>query len=109
MQLDPYSLCTDGSSDEGLVKMNPLLVRVFDDKKGRVTTQLLDMGTCRSSTAESLFETMDKVISESEVPWENCVALGVDNTAVNVGCRNSIKTRVLQKNSSTVLHVKLKW
>ena len=25
-----YSLCTDSSNDEGLVKMNPLLVHVFD-------------------------------------------------------------------------------
>ena len=28
----------------------------------------------------------------------NCVGAGVDNTSVNNGCNNSIKTRVLQKN-----------
>ena len=35
MKRKPYSLCTDGSNDERLVKMNPLLVRVFEDEKER--------------------------------------------------------------------------
>ena len=49
MKREPYCLRTDGSNDEGLVKMNPLLVRVFDDEKGKVISQLLDMGrvSCR--------------------------------------------------------------
>ena len=93
MKREPYSLCTDGSNDEGLVKMNPLLVRVFDDEKGKMISQLLDMGTCKLSTAEALFGNMDKIISEASVSWENCVAVGVDNTAVNIGSRNSIMTR----------------
>ena len=67
MKREPYSLCTDGSNDEGLVKINPLLVRVFDDEKGKVIPQLLDMGTCKLSTAEALFGNMDKIISEAVV------------------------------------------
>ena len=43
MKRELYSLCTDGSNDEGLVKMNPLLVRVFDNEKGKVISQLLDI------------------------------------------------------------------
>ena len=78
MKREPYSLCTDGSNDEGLVKMNPLLVRVFDDEKENVISQLLDMGTCKLLTAEALFGNMDKIISEAGVSWENCVAVGVD-------------------------------
>ena len=30
-------------------------------------------------------------------PWHNCVGVGVDNTSVNLGKRNSIMTRVMQK------------
>lgn len=30
MQQSPYSLCIDGSNDTGLLKMNPLTVRIFD-------------------------------------------------------------------------------
>ena len=45
MKEDPYTLCTDGSNDEGLVKLNPLLVRVFNINEGKVVSQLLDMCT----------------------------------------------------------------
>ena len=46
MKQDPYTLCTDGSNDEGLVKLNPLLIRVFDINEDKVMSQLLDK--CRS-------------------------------------------------------------
>ena len=36
-------------------------------------------------------------------PWGMCTALGVDNTSVNIGVRNSIKSRVLQKNKATYI------
>ena len=35
MKRELCSLCMDGSNDEGLVRMNPLLVRLFDDEKER--------------------------------------------------------------------------
>ena len=62
----PYSLAVDDSSDNGLQKMNPLTVRIFDVKRGRVTTQLLDM--CLTSgwdggTAAAIFEKIDEKIS----------------------------------------------
>ena len=50
MKEDPYALCTDGSNDEGLVKLNPLLVRVFDINEGEVVPQLLDMCTSKKMT-----------------------------------------------------------
>ena len=36
--------------------------------------------------------------TKHSISWDNCVGLGVDNTSVNMSCRNSIKTRVLEKN-----------
>ena len=47
--------------------MNPLLVCSFDKEKGKVIFPLLDMGTCKLSTAEALFGNMDKIISEPTV------------------------------------------
>ena len=44
---------------------------------------------------------MDKIISEAGVSWEKCVAVGVDNTAVNIGNRNLIMTRVRKQNPSS--------
>ena len=54
-----------------------------------------------SATAEAIFNKMDETLIENEISWDNCIGLGVDNTSVNIGIRNSIRTRVLTKNSST--------
>ena len=32
MRQQPYSICIDGSNDSGLQKMNPIIVRVFDNE-----------------------------------------------------------------------------
>ena len=64
-------------------------------------TRFLDMcltSGVQAATAESIFNEMDKVLLDNGIEWSNCVGVGVDNTSVNIGCNNSIKTRVLQKN-----------
>ena len=53
----------DSSNDNGLQKMNPLNVRIFDIQRGCVTTQLLDI--CLTSrrdggTAAAIFEKIDE-------------------------------------------------
>ena len=87
----------DGSNDNELEKMNPVTIRIYDLNHNKVTT---DMCTCPSSTAEALFNTFDTRLSsllDASNPWLNCTSCGVDNTSVNIGTRNSIKTRVLKK------------
>ena len=79
--------------------MYPVLIRLFDDNKGKVSVQLLDMGACKEGTAEALFNKIDSIL-ENKVDWENCVAVGLDNTAVSVGKKNSIMTRVLAENKN---------
>ncbi|KAL5019174.1 hypothetical protein ScPMuIL_004896 [Solemya velum] len=103
MKAQLYALATDGSNDTGLEKMNPLTVRIYNVNNKRVETQLLDMCISRgasSATAAAIFDKIDEKITGFEIPWSNCVAFGVDNTSVNLGNRNSIKTRALQKNGS---------
>ena len=80
--------------------MNPVLTRLFDDNKGKVSVQLLDMGACKEGTAEALFNNINSILRENRVDWENCVVAGLGNTAVNVGKKNSIMTRVLAKNKN---------
>ena len=105
MNSGPYSLDTNRSNDEsGIKKLNPVLIHLFDDNKGNVSTHLLDMGACKEGTAEALFDNIDFILRENKVDWENCVAVGLDNTAVNVGKKNSIMTRVLAKNKNIFIN-----
>lgn len=59
---DPFSIATDGSNDNGLQKMNPGTIRLFDEASGCIRTKFLDMclttGT-GSATAEKIFEALD--------------------------------------------------
>ena len=101
MQKEPFALAIDGSSDNGIKKMNPLTVRVFDINKQRVTTQFLDMCLTTgktAGTAETIFSKVDAVMTTCQVPWENCFGVAMDNASVNMGRRNSMKTRFLGNN-----------
>ena len=103
MQQKPFSIMIDGSSDTGLEKMNPITVRIFDIGRDKVDTRFLDMCTTSgvaAATAETIWNKMDQVLSSCDVPWINCVGVGVDNTSVNLGKHNSIKSRVQQVNNS---------
>ena len=100
MQTNPFALAIDGSNDSSTEKMNPLTVRLFDHRCGVVRTQFLDMCLSSSSTAEGIFSRMEQALFVHRISWENCIGMGLNNTSVNMGCRNSIKTRVLQKNAS---------
>ena len=56
-----------------------------------------------SSTAEAIFTIMDSRLVKllgMENPWINCTAVGIDNTSVNIGVRNSLKVRIQARNSS---------
>lgn len=44
---------------------------------------------------------MNHVMQSNHIPWANCVGVGVDNTSVHLGRRNSIMTRVLQQIHAT--------
>ena len=50
MKLHPFSLSVDGSNDEGLEKMNPLMNPLYIDAN-RIVTRFLDMCTSSSATA----------------------------------------------------------
>lgn len=103
MKNNPFALAVDGSNDSGLQKMNPLTVRIFDINRSRVCTRFLDMclrtGTA-AGTATKIFDAMDEAFQSRDIPWANCIGLSVDNTSVNMGKHNSIRSQALQRNTS---------
>lgn len=103
MKEEPFSLAIDGSNDNGIHKMNPVTVRMYDSNTGHIGTRLLDMclttGT-GSATAANIFTAMNDALESRGIPWTNCVSLSVDNTSVNMGKHNSIRSRAVLKNPS---------
>ena len=92
MKENPYALAIDGSSDNNIEKMNPLTVRIFDESCGIVCTRFLDMCMSSEATAEAIFSKMEAALAKHDISWDNCVGISLDNTSVNMGCHNSIKT-----------------
>ncbi len=80
--------------------MNPLTVQSHVEDK--VRSRLLDMCTTKgvgAGTADVIFAEIDRALTEAGAQWENCVGLSVDNTAVNLGVRRSLKAHCEKKNT----------
>ena len=104
MEVHRFSVSIDGSNDTALKKINPMVVRIYDTNAGRVATKFLDMCTSRRETAEVVYEVMDRTLLnllELAKLWSICTPVGVDNTSVNIGARNSLKTRIVPRNTAT--------
>ena len=104
MKKGRFSLAADGSNDEGLVKLNPFLIRLFDDDLDYVNVQLLDMCCSKSGTADILFENISNAIRSNETDWSSCVGLSLDNTLVNLSRPNSIMTRMQPVSNSIYIN-----
>ncbi len=106
MQNMPYSLMLDSSNDNNIQKMFPITVRIFDETFSRIMTKFLDMNLLEGRdalTADVMFESVDTILTENNVRWDHCMAIGLDNTNVNIGEHNSIKSRAKEKNENIVI------
>ena len=69
MKNGPYSLATDGSSDNGLKKQNPLTVKIYDANLKKIKSSFLDLWLSSDSTVEMLFQEINSRLSTLEIPW----------------------------------------
>ena len=103
-KVHPYSLGTDGSNDSGIDKMNPICIKIFDANRLKtITCHFFNM--CLTSgvdcaKAAIIFSSIEKKFEVYEIPWENCISLSVDNTNSMIGKRNSVASRLLEKNNN---------
>ena len=103
MRIQPFPICLDGSSDVELQKMNPVTVRIHDNVNDHVIIQFLDMCLSSNSTAAHLYNVINGNLAqplECENPWNLCTSVGIDNTSVNIGVRDSLKLRITKRNPS---------
>ena len=50
----------------------------------------------KSAIAEGI-QSVSGALEKHDIPWANCIALGVDNTSVNVGKHKSLIVEVQKK------------
>lgn len=103
-QSHPFSLGTDGSNDTGLLKMNPVTIRIFDVKRSKtITSHFYDICTTSGedcSKAYAIFDAIKSKFDADSIPWSHTVSLSVDNTNAMIGIRNSITSRCKDHNPS---------
>ena len=82
--------------------MNPICVNIFDaNNSSAVQTKFYDMCITTGvdcSRSETLFNAIKDKFVKDDIPWQNVFSVGLDNTSANIGIRNSVKSRILQKN-----------
>lgn len=104
MKSVPFSLVNDGTSDTGLKKMNAACALIFDVKRSKtVEFKFFDMCSTsgeHASKAETLFCSIQNALDKEDITWSNCVSFGVDNCNTNIGSKDSIKTRIHEKNKN---------
>ena len=101
-----YSLMLDASNDNGLEKMFPVTLCIYDVNFGRIWTKFLDMNLLQeqeASTADAMFQSVDELLDRNSIDWDHCVVIGLDNTNVSIGDHNSIKSRAKKKNEDIII------
>ena len=90
----------DASNDNGLAKMYPINIRIFDINCSCVMKTFFDMNLIEGVNASipaAMFPSVDKLFQKFQIKWEYYLAIVVDNTNANIGDHNSIKSRALKK------------
>ena len=102
----PFSIILDASNDNGPAKIYPITVRIFNIDYSRVLTKFFEMiliAGANASPAAAIISSVNKQLKTIQIPWEYCLAIGVDNKNTNIGDHKSIKSCTLQKNSTIIM------
>jgi hypothetical protein len=94
LQSKPFSLAIDESNDRNCDKSLAILVRYFTEKS---ETRFLAMPVCNIGTAANIFEHLQQVFVDNNIPWSNLVSFMSDNCSVMTGRNNSVVTRIKEK------------
>lgn len=62
-----------------------------------MVTRFLAIPVCNIATAQRLFDALDIELSNRAIPWENAVGFASYSASVMIGIRNSILSRMQQK------------
>ena len=87
--------------------MNPLCANIFDaNNSSEVQTMFYDICIITGvdwSKSETLFNAINDKFVKDDIPWQNVIGAGLDNTSVNIGIHDSVKSCILQKNPDCLI------
>ncbi len=93
----PFTLLCDGGNDQTDRKYFGIMVRYWDKAIQRPATRFLCMPVCNIATGASLFTVIEHEFESREIPWGNMIGFASDTASVMVGRRNSVLSRLLDK------------
>ena len=96
-QEQPFTLLCDGGNDNFEKKYFGIMVRLWEERLGKVVTRFLDAPVCNIATGETLFQALSAALETREIPWRNVIGFASDSASVMVGKRNSVLSRLTQK------------
>lgn len=94
----PFSLATDGSTDQNAVKLYPVVIKYFDETKGKILCALLSLKECTDNTGQGIFSMLNQEIEDKGLSWKNCVSFGCDNASTMLGHLNGVASHIKKVN-----------
>ena len=55
------------------------------------------------SKSEALFNVINDKFVKDDIPWQNVISVGFDDTSASMGICNSVKSSILQKNPDCLI------
>lgn len=102
-----FSILIDETTDITVYQQMGIMIRYFDNVLGEVQTSFIKLEPVREANAECLFEAINKSFCGSNSPilnYGNLVGVGSDGTNVMMGRRNSVLSRLKEKQPPLIVY-----
>ena len=90
----------DASNDNGLAKVYPITVGIFDINKFH---NMILIEGANASTVAAVFSSLNKQFKKFQKSWKYWLTISVDNKNVNIWDHNSIKSCALKKKKKKIV------
>lgn len=86
-----FSLLIDESTDISVSQILAVMVRYFDQKKGKVCDVLLDIVEVQDASGEGLFTAVKNLLASKDIPLQNIIGFASDNCSAMLGTNNGFQ------------------
>lgn len=100
-----FSLNIDESTSNNLMRVLSILVSYYSEEHQRVVIQHLTSVSLYSVNAKSIFDALNNLMAEKDIPYENLVSVMMDSCSVMRGSKSGLETRIRQEKTPHLLDV----